>query len=304
VVSGTNFNQGLQRESELFLQALTSPEGQARRHAFFAARRAQKLVRSPPPQHALLQTNVSPVKTAVIGAGTIIIIAIVLLRAGYAVTLVDVEATALARGVERIHQSLDKKQQQSKQQSQSSHLLERLSSTTELRELHDCQLIVEAVVENMRIKKRIFRTLDEITTRPDCLLLSNTSTLDIDAIASVVVKRAVAGWHFFSPAHVMPLVEIVRGRDTDDATVALLQALTKRVAKIGVVVGNCHGFCRKSMRHSVTTWVWPWVHSPWLIWPAMISRTIFDANRDGSARVMVVLLVRVPVGIPNWPMTW
>ena len=247
VVSGTDFQKGLQRESELFLEALVSPEGLAQRYAFFAVRRAQKILSPPPPlqQHALLQKDVAHVKTAVIGAGTMGAgIAIVLLRAGFAVTLVDVDATALARGVERIRQSLTKNTKKQKSQ-QAQAMLERLSSTTELRDLHDCQLIVEAVVENMKIKQRIFHTLDEITTRSDCLLLSNTSTLDIDAMAASVVKHhcGVTGWHFFSPAHVMPLVEIVRGRDTDDATVAILQALTKRVGKIGVVVGNCHGFC-------------------------------------------------------------
>jgi 3-hydroxyacyl-CoA dehydrogenase len=109
--------------------------------------------------------------------------------------------------------------------------------------------VVEAVVEDMKVKKNIFSTLDRITPS-GCILLSNTSTLDIDEMASAVApsrRPCFAGWHFFSPAHVMKLVEIVRGKATSMDTLCILQTLTKRIGKIGVVVGNCDGFVGNRM---------------------------------------------------------
>jgi 3-hydroxyacyl-CoA dehydrogenase len=124
-------------------------------------------------------------------------------------------------------------------------LQERLHITQDMQELTSCQLVVEAVIEDLQVKRAIFQTLNQVTP-PTAILLSNTSTLDINQMAAVLdlSRRAnFAGWHFFSPAHVMKLVEIVVGRDTSNETVALLQDLTKRIGKTGVVVGNCDGFC-------------------------------------------------------------
>jgi 3-hydroxyacyl-CoA dehydrogenase/enoyl-CoA hydratase/carnithine racemase len=250
------FTDGMQRESHWFGQTLASAQGKARRHAFFAVRTAQKVVAVVPSSsnssngttHVLLQSDIAAVQTAVIGAGTMGSgIALVLLQTGYAVTLVDVSPPALAAGLNTISGHVEA--QVARQQltaAAAQALRKRLSSTTNLHDLKHCRLVVEAVVERLDVKQSIFSTLAKVTP-PDCLLLSNTSTLDIDALASVLdpSRRALfAGWHFFSPAHVMKLVEIVAGRaSTAPTTVALLQALTKRIRKIGVVVGNCDGFC-------------------------------------------------------------
>ena len=254
------FEQGMQREGQLFLETLHSEQGKARRHAFFAVRNAQKMTHRYDGHHVLLQKHGSVVpKTAVIGAGTMGGgIALVLLQSGFAVTLVDVSKPALEKGVATIQktiESLVKRQKLSNAAAQK--LLSQLQWTQNLQDLSDCQLVVEAVVENMQIKQDIFRTLDRVTPA-SCVLLSNTSTLDIDQMASVLEssvqrRRQFAGWHFFSPAHIMKLVEIVVGSETSPETVALLQLLTKRIGKIGVVVGNCYGFCGNRMLRPYST---------------------------------------------------
>jgi 3-hydroxyacyl-CoA dehydrogenase len=127
--------------------------------------------------------------------------------------------------------------------------LQHLTQTQDLHDLHACQLVVEAVIEQMSVKKQIFGILNKVTAK-STILLSNTSTLDLDQMASSLDadRRAnFAGWHFFSPAHVMKLVEIVTCRTTSAETTALLQVLTKLVGKTGVVVGNCDGFVGNRM---------------------------------------------------------
>jgi 3-hydroxyacyl-CoA dehydrogenase/enoyl-CoA hydratase/carnithine racemase len=241
------FAEGMQREGELFLQVLQSAEGNARRHAFFAVRTAQKMTH-PAVRHILLQKDgVASIPTAVIGAGTMGGgIALVLLQAGFSVFLVDVSKPALDKGVAMIHSVVESYVKRKKvTEAVAKNILSRLTATQNLNDLSGCQLVVEAVIEKMEIKQKIFRTLNAVTG-PDCILLSNTSTLDIDKMASVLDasrRPLFAGWHFFSPAHMMKLVEIVVGDATSTETTALLQALTKRIGKIGVVVRNCDGFC-------------------------------------------------------------
>jgi len=247
-----SFEVGMQIEKEQFMTALQSNQGKARRHAFFAVRKAQKPVAQVSSQvakqHPLLQRNVSRVKVAVIGAGTMGSgIAMVLLQAGFQVVLVDIAKPALDKGLQHIHtivKGFVAKQKMTPAMAEKL-LSQQLLSTQKLQDLTDVQLVVEAVVERMHIKKSIFKTLDQVTA-PNSILLSNTSTLDIDEMASVLSPQrqtTFAGWHFFSPAHVMKLVEIVKGKATSTEIVALLQMLTKRICKLGVVVGNCDGFC-------------------------------------------------------------
>lgn len=227
--------EGMKIEGEHFIKCMVSPPSIALRHVFFATREAQKpFGRGPKMQSPLLRPNKS-LKVGVIGAGTMGGgIAIVLLRAGFSVRLVDVQKAALEKGTQLIYKTM-----------KSDKL--NLFPTTELEDLKDCLLVVEAVVEKLSIKQTIFQKLDRITS-PSCILLSNTSTLSIDAMAEVLSsERQFAGWHFFSPANIMPLVEIVRGQQTRPETVSLLQSLTKKVRKTGVVVGNCDGFCGNRM---------------------------------------------------------
>lgn len=246
VYTTPSLESGMKVEAEQFIQTLLSEQGQALRHVFFALRSAQKPVQ-PPPKHILLTDKV-PV--AVIGAGTMGSgIALVLLQTGqYKVYLVDVNENALQKGAQLIQQILKTNTARGKMSaSQEQELLANLHTTQTYEDLRNCQLVVEAAIENLEIKRKIFHQLSKVLPST-AILVSNTSTLDIDKMAAAVdCPQRFAGWHFFSPAHVMKLVEIVVGKQTSTETVALLQALTKRIGKIGVVVGNCDGFCGNRM---------------------------------------------------------
>lgn len=238
--------EGSQVELQQFFTTLTGMQGRARRHAFFAVRKAQKPLGAPPAESALLQKSYKGLNVAVIGAGLMGSgIAMVLLQVGFTVYLVDAYEESLKKGdafLQSTIQSYVKKGRMS--QDRATQLLHSLKTTQRMDDLSSCILVVEAVIENIKIKKDIFHKLDQITL-PECILLSNTSTLDIDEMASAVSpsrRPRFAGWHFFSPAHIMKLVEIVQGKETSWNTTCLLQYLTKRIGKIGVVVGNCDGF--------------------------------------------------------------
>ncbi|KAL3917151.1 MAG: hypothetical protein SGARI_007785, partial [Bacillariaceae sp.] len=170
----------------------------------------------------------------------------VLLKAGFQkVYLVDVYKQSLDKGMAFLTGTIESYVKRGKmKENVAKQLLQSLTPTQRLEDLASCSLVVEAVIEDMAIKRKIFASLDKITP-PDCILLSNTSTLDIDEMAAAVApsrRPLFAGWHFFSPAHVMKLVEIVLGAATSLETTCILQKLTKRIGKIGVVVGNCDGF--------------------------------------------------------------
>jgi 3-hydroxyacyl-CoA dehydrogenase len=245
---------GRQVELDLFLQTLVGGQGKARRHGFFAIRMAQKpLPRNQPPKHhALLAKSYQQNKAAVIGAGLMGSgIALVLLQAGFqTVYLVDVYQASLDKGVAFLQGTIQSYVKRGRMSAtKAAQLQAALVPTQRMQDLSSCGLVVEAVIENLAIKQKIFSALDDILP-PDAILLSNTSTLSIDAMASALSpnRRAnFAGWHFFSPAHVMKLVEIVVGQETSPATVGILQHLTKRIQKIGVVVGNCDGFVGNRM---------------------------------------------------------
>eukprot|EP00536_Pseudo-nitzschia_multiseries_P009866 jgi/Psemu1/325815/estExt_fgenesh1_pg.C_2870013 len=240
-------DQGSSVELQQFMKTLSGKQGIARRHAFFAVRKAGKMLgRVSNNRHPLLQKSFRAQTAAVVGAGLMGSgICMVLLQAGFTVHLVDVYKESLDKGVGFLKgtiQSHLKRGRISEEKARS--MINSLKPTQKFEDLSSCVLVVEAVIENMKIKKKIFSTLDKITP-PDCIILSNTSTLDIDEMASsvsVTRRQLFAGWHFFSPAHIMKLVEIVRGSATSMETVCVMQHLTKRIGKIGVVVGNCDGF--------------------------------------------------------------
>jgi 3-hydroxyacyl-CoA dehydrogenase len=244
--SSLSFKEGMRVESRQFLTTLASDQGKARRHLFFAVRAAQKMVEQAPKEHALLAKNLSETQAAVIGAGTMGSgIAMVLLQSGFTVWLVDVNGDALKKGLQFLEKTVKGYVTRRKLSHKAAASIQsRIKSTQNLADLVDCELVVEAVIENMQVKKSIFEKLDSVT-RSSCLLVSNTSTLCIDEMGSALSARRrpqFAGWHFFSPAHVMKLVEIVVGSQTNQPTIALLQALSKRIGKTAVVVGNCDGF--------------------------------------------------------------
>lgn len=233
--------EALERERQSFAILRTSPESAALRHLFFAERVAAKLDRS---------KGATDIKTVgVIGAGTMGRgIAMAFANAGLAVHLFDADPEALTRGLDSIvatYASAVKRGSLSAQTADQARSA--IRPLSELAQLADCDLVVEAAFEDLAVKQSIFAALDAIM-RPGAILSSNTSYLDIDAIASATRRpEAVLGLHFFSPAQVMKLVEVVRGASTAPDVVQTAVALAKRLGKVPVVVGVCPGFVGNRM---------------------------------------------------------
>jgi 3-hydroxyacyl-CoA dehydrogenase len=236
--------EGLKRERARFLELLISAQSKAQRHVFFAERQVWKIADVPD------DTPTLPVKkVGIIGAGTMGGgIAMNFLNAGLSVTIVETAQSALDRGlgvIRKNYENTAKKGRMSAADVETRMGL--LKPTLDLSGLADCDLIIEAVFEDMAIKKDIFARLDAIA-KPGAILASNTSYLDIDEIASVTQRPgSVIGMHFFSPANVMRLLEIVRGAKTEKAVVATAMKIAKQIGKIGVLVGVCHGFVGNRM---------------------------------------------------------
>jgi 3-hydroxyacyl-CoA dehydrogenase len=239
------FAQGLARERERFIELLGSEQSKARLYLFFAEREAAKL-----PAGSAAAT--APVRTAaVIGGGTMGTgIAMACANAGISVTLVDLQPDAVERARGIIAGNYAATQRKGKlTQDEMDARLARIAYATSLDTAADVDLVIEAVFEEMPIKQDVFRSLDRIA-RPGTLLATNTSTLDVDAIAAVTQRpQDVVGMHFFSPANVMKLLEIVRGARTSPETIARALAIAKQLAKVGVVAGNCDGFIGNRMLH-------------------------------------------------------
>ena len=264
---GLSFDGGMDVEKSLFNDLLYhSLQGRAYRHVFFAERRSSSSSSSSPPsspsdkgkKHSTSSNDglkMGKGAVGVIGAGTMGRgIAASFLRAGYGpVVLVDVNPAGLEAGVNDIRSILQSESKRGKlDPSKLEAALSNLRSSTDLSSLAMCDLVVEAAYENLEVKKEIFSKLDDIVSRRDALILSNTSTLDVDAIASSLSpdrRPYCAGMHFFSPAHVMKLVEVVRGSETSAYTLDVIRAATRRIKKVPVVVGNCDGFVGNRMMH-------------------------------------------------------
>jgi 3-hydroxyacyl-CoA dehydrogenase len=238
------FDEGCQKEREIFQECIASDQARALIHAFFAERAVAKIPDIPK------DARISNIRqAAIVGAGTMGGgIAMACANAGISVRLKEAEQAALDRGLATIRKNYEnsvKKGRFSQEVMDQRMALIQPQLTYEGFEQAD--LIIEAAFESMELKKRIFGEIDKIA-KPDCVLASNTSTLDIDEIASVTSRpRMVIGLHFFSPANVMRLVEIVRGKATSKELVATALALAKRLRKVGVVVGNCRGFVGNRM---------------------------------------------------------
>lgn len=237
------FSAALARSREHFEQCRTSAESAALRHLFFAERGARG---------AGGNSTVQVKRIAVIGAGTMGSgIAVSCATSGYDVTLVDLDASALEAGVSRAMGTIDASVRRGKLSPDLAELARaRIRKATVLEGASDADLVIEAVFEKLSIKQDVFRKLDAVC-KPAAVLATNTSTLDVDAIASATrTPHRVLGMHFFSPAHIMKLVEVVRSRHTAPATLETTLAITKRLGKIGVVVGNCFGFVGNRMLYA------------------------------------------------------
>jgi 3-hydroxyacyl-CoA dehydrogenase len=240
------FDQGLARERQLFAEAVSSTESAALRHVFFAERAAAKIPDVP------AETPAASIRSAVvIGAGTMGGgIAMALVNAGISVTLVDREQTFVDKGLDIIkknYASTVKKGRLS--QADMDARVARITPTSRWDALADADLVIEAVFEEMGLKKEVFGKLDK-ACRSDAILATNTSSLDVDAIADNTSRPGqVIGLHFFSPANVMKLLEIVRGKKTSREVIATSMKLAKQIGKVGVLVGVCDGFVGNRMLH-------------------------------------------------------
>ena len=233
------FAEGIVRERELFQELVTSTESAAQRYFFFAERESAKVPELPK------GTPTRPIKTAgVIGAGTMGGgITMNFLNAGIPVTLVDMTQEALDRGIGVIRKNYENTA--SKGRMTSDQVEQRMAMITpvlSLEALGEVDLVIEAVFEEMSVKKDIFGKLDAIT-KAGAILASNTSFLDLNEIAAATSRPdSVVGLHFFSPANVMRLLEVVRGAKTSNEVVATAMGLAKTIGKVPVLSGVCRGF--------------------------------------------------------------
>ena len=239
-----DFDAGAIREREIFADCVVSTESKALRHLFFAEREVAKVPDIPK------DTPTRDIKrAAVVGAGTMGGgIAMSYANAGIPVLLKDVDDAALQRGLATIRKNYEVTMSKGKMTAeQLEKTMALITPTTSYDGFMDVDIVVEAVFENMDLKKATFAELAKVT-RPDCVLASNSSTLDIDAFAQASGRPSqVVGHHFFSPANVMKLLEIVRGRETSKEVIATSLKLAKKLGKVGVVVGNCFGFVANRM---------------------------------------------------------
>ena len=238
------FDEGMLKEREMFLGLLGTTQSKAQRYVFFAERQTAKI-----PDIAADEAT-RPIKAVgVIGAGTMGGgIAMNFLNAGIPVTIVETAQEALDRGLQIIRRNYENTAKKGRlTMADVEARMGRLSGSLDLAALADRDLIIEAVFESMPLKKEIFAKLDAIA-KPGAILASNTSYLDVDEIAATTKRpQDVLGMHFFSPANVMRLLEIVRGAKTSKDVVATALRLASAIGKIGVVVGVCHGFVGNRM---------------------------------------------------------
>ncbi len=238
------FDEGVQVERKLFEQCLFSDQAKALMHVFFAEREVAKIPG--------LSSEAKPlaIKTAaIIGAGTMGGgIAMNFANAGVPVLLKETEQAALDRGIATITKNYSNTVKKGRlTEAAMQQRLALIQPTLSYDGFENADVIIEAVFENMALKKEIFTELDK-RAKPDALLASNTSSLNLDEIAATTARpSSVIGLHFFSPANVMRLLEIVRGKATSDEAIATAFALGKLMKKVGVLVGNCHGFVGNRM---------------------------------------------------------
>jgi len=238
------FDAGMRLERELFVGLMFTPESKALRHAFMAERATTKIPDVP------ADTPVRDVKkVAVIGAGTMGGgIAMNFLNAGVPVTILEMKQEALDKGLGIIRKNYEAQVKKGKlKQDKLDARLAMLSTTLNYGDLKDADLVIEAVFEDMGVKETVFKTLDEVM-KPGAILASNTSTLDVNKIAAFTKRpQDVIGMHFFSPANVMKLLEVVRGEKTAKDVLATVMAIGKKIKKTTVVSGVCDGFIGNRM---------------------------------------------------------
>jgi 3-hydroxyacyl-CoA dehydrogenase len=240
------FAEGMKRERELFTECMDSPQRAGQIHSFFAEREVSKV------KGLSKDTPVRDVNSVgIIGAGTMGGgIAMNFANVGIPVIIVEMKQEALDKGLGIIRKNYENSAKKGRlTQQQVEDRIALITGSLSYDDFKSVDLVIEAVFENMAVKKEIFAKLDAIC-KPGTILASNTSTLDVDEIASATRRpEDVVGMHFFSPANVMKLLENVRGSKTSDEVKATVMAVAKKIKKVGVLVGNCHGFVGNRMLH-------------------------------------------------------
>jgi 3-hydroxyacyl-CoA dehydrogenase len=238
------FDDGMANEQRIFQGLLTTPQSKALRHAFFGERAASKIADVP---ESTPQRKIE--KVAVIGAGTMGGgISMNFLNVGIPVVMLEMKQDALDRGVATIRKNYEAQVKRGKlKQDKLDARMALLSTTLNYADIGNADMVIEAVFEEMGVKEKVFRTLDEVM-KPGAILATNTSTLDVNAMAAFTQRPAdVIGTHFFSPANVMKLLEVVRGEKTAKDVLATVMALGKKIKKTSVVSGVCDGFIGNRM---------------------------------------------------------
>jgi 3-hydroxyacyl-CoA dehydrogenase len=238
------FDDGMRFERDTFINLMWTPESRALRHIFMAERAASKIpdVPADTPQRVINAV-------AIIGAGTMGGgIAMNFLNAGIPVKMLEMTQGALERGVATIRKNYESQVSKGKlKPDKCAQRMALLSATLSYDDLSDADMVIEAVFEELGVKEAVFKALDRVM-KPGAILASNTSTLDINKIAAFTQRpQDVLGTHFFSPAQVMKLLEVVRGKETTKEVLATVMALAKKIKKTAVVSGVCDGFIGNRM---------------------------------------------------------
>ena len=244
IATKKKFDEGMKAEREIFIALMQTPESKALRHIFVADRAASKIpdVPADTPQREIKSV-------AVIGAGTMGGgISMNFLNAGIPVKILEMKQEALDKGVGIMRKNYDSQVKRGKlKQDKLDQRMGLLSTTLNYDDLKDADLVIEAVFEEMGVKEKVFKELDRVM-KPGAILASNTSTLDVDKIAAFTKRpQDVVGLHFFSPANVMKLLEVVRGEKTGKDVMATVMAVGKKIKKTAVVSGVCDGFIGNRM---------------------------------------------------------
>lgn len=242
-----SYEQGIETERKLFVKLMTGQQSAAQRYYFFAERQANKI-----PDVPADTAERKIAKVGILGAGTMGGgIAMNFANAGIPVTIVEVAQEALDRGLGVVRKNYERSVKGGRfTQADVEKRMALLRGSLSRQDFADCDLVIEAVFENMDLKKEIFGALDAIV-KPGAILASNTSALDINEIARATKRPGdVIGLHFFSPANVMKLLEIVRGEKTDKDVIATSMSLARRIGKVGVLVGVCRGFVGNRMLYA------------------------------------------------------
>jgi len=239
-----SFAEGDAIEQRLFTELMLTPESRALRHLFQAERAASKIPDVPEGTPTRTVAKVGVIGAGTMGGG----IAMNFLNAGLPVTLIETKQDALDRGIATITKNYQGSLQKGKlTEADLTKRLALLTGSLQFSDLSDCDLVIEAVFEDIAVKEKVFTALDQVV-KPGAILASNTSTLDVNRIAGFTKRPAdVVGLHFFSPANVMKLLEVVRGQATANDVLATVMGLAKKIKKIAVVAGVCDGFIGNRM---------------------------------------------------------